>query len=115
VEAIVIPHPRTRETIASRFRAGDSVAELAHDYDQPTEAIEAAIREEDRDSEMVARFTHVSLLREIEQMRINYLMMCIAYGNTQGNYPVEGGTEKALKMIKDETEERIAWAMGAQS
>jgi hypothetical protein len=37
--------PRTREAIASRFRAGDSVAELAHDYEQPTEAIEAAIRE----------------------------------------------------------------------
>jgi hypothetical protein len=37
---------RTRESIASRFRAGDSVAELAHDYEQPTEAIEAAIRQE---------------------------------------------------------------------
>lgn len=40
-----IPCPRTRETIASRFRAGESVAELAYDYDRPTEAIEAAIRE----------------------------------------------------------------------
>jgi hypothetical protein len=109
---IGLPSPRTREIIASRFRAGESVAELAHDYDQPTEAIEAAIREVARDSEMVARFAHVSLLREIEQMRINYLMMCIAYGNTQGNYPVEGGTEKAMRMIKEETEQRIAWAMG---
>jgi hypothetical protein len=43
--AFEIACSRTRESIASRFRAGDSVAELAHDYDQPTEAIEAAIRE----------------------------------------------------------------------
>jgi hypothetical protein len=41
-----IPNPRTRESIASRFRAGDSVAELAHDYELPAEAIEAAIRED---------------------------------------------------------------------
>ena len=60
-----IPNPRTREAIASRFRAGDSVAELAHDYEQPTEAIEAAIRE-DRLAAESAEILNSNILALIE-------------------------------------------------
>lgn len=38
--------PRTRSTVASRFRAGDSVELLAEDYGISPEQVEAALREE---------------------------------------------------------------------
>lgn len=37
---------RVREAIADRFRAGDSIAELAADYDITPEAAEACLRTE---------------------------------------------------------------------
>lgn len=37
--------PRTRDCIASRFRAGDSIADMAEDYGVQVEQVEAALRE----------------------------------------------------------------------
>ena len=38
--------PRTRDCLASRFRAGDSIADLADDYGVAPEQVEAALRKE---------------------------------------------------------------------